>query len=122
MAHHARSQRSPEEQNSAAGPGDCQCAAHCRRTCHWRAERYSLQARQRFAEHDVHLLSTLADSAAIAIRNAGVSRRTPDADRFAALAEIDRRISSPLIYTVLQRIVSTRAISAGRRQRSLSAG
>jgi signal transduction histidine kinase/DNA-binding response OmpR family regulator len=69
---------------------------------------YSLQARQRFAEHDVHLLSTLADSAAIAIRNAELYhdvRRT--ADRFAALAEIDRRISESLdLHTVLQRIVS----------------
>ena len=69
---------------------------------------YSLHSGQRFGEHDVHLLSTLADSAAIAIRNAELYhdvRRT--ADRFAALAEIDRRISESLdLHTVLQRIVS----------------
>ncbi len=61
-----------------------------------------------FREHDVHLLSTLADSAAIAIRNAELYhdvRRT--ADRFAALAEIDRRISESLDrHTVLERIVT----------------
>jgi signal transduction histidine kinase/DNA-binding response OmpR family regulator len=69
---------------------------------------YSLQPGRRFREHDVHLLSTLADSAAIAIRNAELYhdvRRT--ADRFAALAEIDRRISESLdLHTVLERIVT----------------
>jgi signal transduction histidine kinase/DNA-binding response OmpR family regulator len=69
---------------------------------------YSLQPGRHFREHDVHLLSTLADSAAIAIRNAKLYhdvRRT--ADRFAALAEIDRRISESLdLHTVLERIVT----------------
>jgi signal transduction histidine kinase/DNA-binding response OmpR family regulator len=69
---------------------------------------YSLQASNHFREHDVHLLSTLADSAAIAIRNAELYhdvRRT--ADRFAALAEIDRRISESLdLHTVLERITT----------------
>jgi two-component system NtrC family sensor kinase len=69
---------------------------------------YSLQAGRHFREHDVHLLSTLADSAAIAIRNAELYhdvRRT--ADRFAALTEIDRRISESLDrHTVLERIVT----------------
>jgi signal transduction histidine kinase len=69
---------------------------------------YSLQAGRPFGEHDVHLLSTLADSAAVAIRNAELYhdvRRT--ADRFAALAEINRRISESLDrHTVLERIAS----------------
>ena len=69
---------------------------------------YSLQAGRHFREHDVHLLSTLADSAAIAIRNAELYhdvRRA--ADRFAALAEIDRRISESLdLHTVLERIAT----------------
>lgn len=69
---------------------------------------YSLQQERRFREHDVHLLSTLADSAAIAIRNADLYhdvRRV--ADRFAALAEIDRHISESLdLHTVLERIVT----------------
>ena len=67
---------------------------------------YSRQAGRPFREHDVHLLSTLADFAAIAIRNAELYhdvRRT--ADRFAALTEIDRRISESLDrHTVLERI------------------
>ncbi len=69
---------------------------------------YSRQASRQFREHDVHLLSTLADFAAIAIRNAELYhdvRRT--ADRFAALAEIDRRISESLDrHTVLERIAA----------------
>ncbi|HTP08287.1 MAG TPA: GAF domain-containing protein [Anaerolineae bacterium] len=69
---------------------------------------YSVQSGNHFREHDVHLLSTLADSAAVAIRNAELYhdvRRT--ADRFAALAEIDRRISESLdLHTVLERIVT----------------
>jgi two-component system NtrC family sensor kinase len=69
---------------------------------------YSLQSGRHFHEHDVHLLSTLADSAAVAIRNAELYhdvRRT--ADRFAALAEINRHISESLdLHTVLQRIVT----------------
>ncbi len=69
---------------------------------------YCLQPGRHFREHDVHLLSTLADSAAIAIRNAELYhdvRRT--ADRFAALAEINRRISESLdLHTVLERIVT----------------
>ncbi len=69
---------------------------------------YSRQAGRQFREHDVHLLSTLADFAAIAIRNAELYhdvRRT--ADRFAALAEIDRRISESLDrHTVLERIAA----------------
>jgi signal transduction histidine kinase/DNA-binding response OmpR family regulator len=69
---------------------------------------YSLPPGHSFREHDVHLLSTLADSAAIAIRNAELYhdvRRA--ADRFAALAEIDRRISESLdLHTVLERIVT----------------
>ena len=78
---------------------------------------YSLQPGRHFREHDVHLLSTLADSAAIAIRNAELYhdvRRT--ADRFAALAEIDRRISESLdLHTVLERIVThARELLAGR--------
>ncbi|CAG0932473.1 two-component system, OmpR family, sensor histidine kinase KdpD [Thermoflexales bacterium] len=69
---------------------------------------YNTRSQHRFREHDVHLLSTLADSAAIAIRNAELYhdvRRT--ADRFAALAEIARRISESLDrHTVLERIVT----------------
>lgn len=69
---------------------------------------YSRQASRQFREHDVYLLSTLADFAAIAIRNAELYhdvRRT--ADRFAALAEIDRRISESLDrHTVLERIAA----------------
>lgn len=69
---------------------------------------YSLQRERHFREHDVHLLSTLADSAAIAIRNAELYhdvRRV--ADRFAALAEINRHISESLdLRTVLERIVT----------------
>jgi signal transduction histidine kinase/DNA-binding response OmpR family regulator len=69
---------------------------------------YSVRADHHFREHDVHLLSTLADSAAIAIRNAELYhdvRRT--ADRFAALTEIDRHISESLDrHTVLERIVT----------------
>ena len=69
---------------------------------------YSRQAERQFREHDVHLLSTLADFAAIAIRNAGLYhdvRRT--ADRFAALAEINRHISESLDrHTVLERIAT----------------
>jgi two-component system NtrC family sensor kinase len=69
---------------------------------------YSRQAAHHFREHDVHLLSTLADSAAVAIRNAELYhdvRRT--ADRFAALAEINRRISESLDrHTVLERIAT----------------
>jgi signal transduction histidine kinase/DNA-binding response OmpR family regulator/putative methionine-R-sulfoxide reductase with GAF domain len=64
-----------------------------------------LSGRQ-FSEHDVHLLSTLADSAAIAIENAQLyaeARRR--ANELAALIEIDRHISSTLDLTVvLQRI------------------
>jgi signal transduction histidine kinase/DNA-binding response OmpR family regulator len=69
---------------------------------------YSWQAGRPFGEHDVHLLSTLADSAAVAIRNAELYhdvRRA--ADRFAALAEINRRISESLDrHTVLERIAT----------------
>jgi phage terminase large subunit-like protein len=69
---------------------------------------YSLRLERHFREHEVHLLSTLADSAAIAIRNADLYhdvRRV--ADRFAALAEIDRHISESLdLHTVLERIVT----------------
>jgi signal transduction histidine kinase/DNA-binding response OmpR family regulator len=69
---------------------------------------YSRQAGRQFREHDVHLLSTLADFAAIAIRNAALYhdvRRT--ADRFAALAEINRHISESLDRrTVLERIAA----------------
>ena len=69
---------------------------------------YSRQSGRQFHEHDVHLLSTLADFSAIAIRNADLYhdvRRT--ADRFAALAEIDRRISESLDrQTVLERIAA----------------
>ncbi len=69
---------------------------------------YSMAAGHHFREHDVHVLSTLADSAAIAIRNAELYhdvRRT--ADRFAALAEINRHISASLdLHTVLERIVT----------------
>ncbi len=69
---------------------------------------YSRQAGRQFREHDVHLLSTLADFSAIAIRNADLYhdvRRT--ADRFAALAEINRRISESLDrHTVLERIAA----------------
>ena len=69
---------------------------------------YSRQAGRPFREHDVHLLSTLADFAAIAIRNAELYhdvRRT--ADRFAALSEIDRRISESLDrHTILERIAA----------------
>lgn len=68
---------------------------------------YNRQPGRPFREHDIHVLSTLADFAAIAIRNAQLYhdvRRT--ADRFAALAEIDRRISESLDRrTVLERIV-----------------
>jgi signal transduction histidine kinase len=69
---------------------------------------YSLHAGRHFREHDVHLLYTLADAAAVAIRNAELYhdvRRT--ADRFTALAEIDRRISESLDRgIVLERIVT----------------
>jgi signal transduction histidine kinase/DNA-binding response OmpR family regulator len=69
---------------------------------------YSRQAGRQFREHDVHLLSTLADFSAIAIRNADLYqdvRRT--ADRFAALAEINQRISESLDrHTVLERIAA----------------
>ena len=78
---------------------------------------YSRQAERQFREHDVHLLSTLADFAAIAIRNAELYhdvRRT--ADRFAALAEINRHISESLDrHTVLERIATyAKEAAAGR--------
>ncbi len=59
-----------------------------------------------FTEHDVHLLSTLADSAAIAIENAQLYQETHRrANEFAALVEIDRHISSTLdLADVLGRI------------------
>jgi signal transduction histidine kinase/response regulator of citrate/malate metabolism len=69
---------------------------------------YNTQSGRSFREHDVHVLSTLADSAAIAIRNAELYhdvRRT--ADRFMALIEINRHISESLeLHTVLERIAS----------------
>jgi signal transduction histidine kinase len=69
---------------------------------------YSQLAGRQFREHDVHLLSSLSDFAAIAIRNAELYhdvRRT--ADRFAALTEIDRHISESLdLHTALARIVA----------------
>ena len=63
---------------------------------------------RKFNEHEVHLLSTLADSAAIAIEHAQlfseVHRR---ASELAALIEIDRHISSTLDLTVvLERIAA----------------
>ena len=67
---------------------------------------YNTQLSRPFREHDVHILSTLADSAAIAIRNAELYhdvRRT--ADRFMALIEINRHISESLeLHIVLERI------------------
>ncbi|CAG0998046.1 partial Sensor histidine kinase ResE, partial [Gammaproteobacteria bacterium] len=63
---------------------------------------------RKFNEHEVHLLSTLADSAAIAIEHAqlfGEVRRR--AGELAALIEIDRHISSTLDLTVvLERIAA----------------
>jgi signal transduction histidine kinase/DNA-binding response OmpR family regulator len=69
---------------------------------------YSLLLGRSFREHDVHLLSTLADSAAIAIRNAELYHDVRwTADRFAALAEINRHISESLDrQTVLERIAT----------------
>lgn len=63
---------------------------------------------RQFAEHDVHVLSTLADSAAIAIETAQLYQ---DAHRrageLAALLEIDRHISSTLeLPVVLERIAT----------------
>ena len=67
---------------------------------------YNTQLGGAFREHDVHVLSTLGDSAAIAIRNAELYhdvRRT--ADRFLALIEINRHISESLeLRVVLERI------------------
>ncbi|HZY40768.1 MAG TPA: GAF domain-containing protein, partial [Anaerolineae bacterium] len=63
---------------------------------------------RKFSEHEVHLLSTLADSAAIAIEHAQLfdeARRR--ASQLAALIEIDRHISSTLDLTVvLERIAA----------------
>ena len=69
---------------------------------------YSWQPGRPFREHDVHLLSTLADSAAVAIRNAELYHDVRwTADRFAVLAEINRHISESLDpRTVLERIVT----------------
>jgi signal transduction histidine kinase len=69
---------------------------------------HSLQPGRHFREHDVHLLSTLADSTAIAIRNAELYHDVRGtADRFAVLAEINRHISESLdLHTVLERIVA----------------
>ena len=66
------------------------------------------RTRRQFAEHDVHVLSTLADSAAIAIETAQLYQ---DAHRrageLAALLEIDRHISSTLeLPVVLERIAT----------------
>jgi len=53
-----------------------------------------------FSEHDLHLLSTLADYAAIAIENAQLYEETRRrANELAALIEIDRHISSTLDLT-----------------------
>jgi len=59
-----------------------------------------------FDEHEVHLLSALADSAAIAIVNARLYQEARrQAGEMAALLEIDRHISSTLdLTTVLERI------------------
>ncbi|MBP7689538.1 MAG: GAF domain-containing protein [Thermoflexales bacterium] len=59
-----------------------------------------------FNEHEVHLLSTLADSAAIAIEHAQLfSEVRRRANELAALIEIDRHISATLDLTVvLERI------------------
>ncbi|MFN8598465.1 MAG: GAF domain-containing protein [Anaerolineae bacterium] len=61
-----------------------------------------------FTEHDVHVLSTLADWAAIAIENAQLFAREQSRTReLSALIEIDRHISSTLDLTiVLERIAS----------------
>lgn len=61
-----------------------------------------------FSEHDLHLLSTLADYAAIAIENAQLYEETRRrANELAALIEIDRHISSTLDLTqVLERIAT----------------
>jgi signal transduction histidine kinase/DNA-binding response OmpR family regulator len=61
-----------------------------------------------FNEHEVHLLSTLADSAAIAIEHAQLfSQVRRHANELAALIEIDRHISSTLDLTVvLERIAA----------------
>lgn len=69
---------------------------------------YNLQSDQSFTEHHVHLLSTLADAAAIAIQNAQLYARTRyHAELLSALVEIDRHISESLDLTiVLERIAS----------------
>jgi signal transduction histidine kinase/DNA-binding response OmpR family regulator/putative methionine-R-sulfoxide reductase with GAF domain len=65
---------------------------------------------RKFNEHEVHLLSTLADSAAIAIEHAQlfeeVQRR---ANELAALIEIDRHISATLDLTVVLERIGTHA-------------
>ncbi len=63
---------------------------------------------RKFSEHEVHLLSTLADSAAIAIEHAQLfSEVRRRASELAALIEIDRHISSTLDLTVvLERIAA----------------
>jgi signal transduction histidine kinase/DNA-binding response OmpR family regulator len=65
---------------------------------------------RQFSEHEVHLLSTLADSAAIAIETAQLyqdARRR--ANELAALIEIDRHISSTLDLTVVLERIATHA-------------
>ncbi len=65
---------------------------------------------RQFSEHEVHLLSTLADSAAIAIETAQLyqdARRR--ASELAALIEIDRHISSTLDLTVVLERIATHA-------------
>lgn len=63
---------------------------------------------RKFSEHEVHLLSTLAGSAAIAIEHAQLfSEVRRRASELAALIEIDRHISSTLDLTVvLERIAA----------------
>ncbi len=67
---------------------------------------YNIQNSRPFTEHDVHLLSTLADAAAIAIQNAQLYEQTRrNAEMLAAQVEIERHISASLdLTTVLERI------------------
>ena len=65
---------------------------------------------RKFSEHEVHLLSTLADSAAIAIEHAQLfSEVRRRASELAALIEIDRHISSTLDLTVVLERIATHA-------------
>ncbi len=70
---------------------------------------YNMRNPRLFVEHDVHLLSTLADAAAIAIQNAQLYEQTQrHAELLSALVEIERRISESLdLTTVLERIAQS---------------